>query len=448
MNNDQQIGKFIADTGWGMLPKTVRRKVLTCLLDSLGATLAGTLTPISHITANYATDAWPGDQATIVLHGKASTVGAAFANGYAANALDIDDCALYTKGHPGAQIFPTALAVSEELGLSGSDMLAAMVIGYEIAHRTARCWHDQHQIYQACGSWGSVACAAVASNLLSLPWERINNALGIAEYHAPNLPMMRDVDHPSMVKHGIGWGAMTGITAAKLAHLGFTGIPSILSLEKYRDWVADIGEHYLMVDGVIWKEHACCAWAHAALDAVGTLTRKNKFKPDDVAQIKVEGFHEAIRLGSKLPNTTEEAQFNLAWPLAALLLYGEVGPVQMLEESLSDPRLRDLASKIELVESQELNRLYRLVDKGDPKGKYASLVTITLKSGRLLTSGIFESKIRYPQRDWDKQRVEKKFRWLMKYVLDKPRTDRLVDMVWHFDQVDDVHKLTRLLRGK
>ena len=63
---------------------------------------------------------------------------------------------------------------------------------------------------------------------MGLDQETIKNALGIAEYHAPNLPMMRDIDHPSMVKHGIGWGAMNGIVSAQLAERGFTGVPSIL----------------------------------------------------------------------------------------------------------------------------------------------------------------------------------------------------------------------------
>jgi len=76
-------------------------------------------------------------------------------------------------------------------------------------------WHDHHAIYQACGSWGSVACAAVACHLLRLPQEQIKHALGIAEYHAPKLPMMWDIDHPAMVKHGIGWGAMNGIVSAQ-----------------------------------------------------------------------------------------------------------------------------------------------------------------------------------------------------------------------------------------
>jgi len=113
-----------------------------------------------------------------------------------------------------------------------------------------------------------VACAAVACHLLGLPLEQVQHALSIAEYHAPNLPMMRDIDHPAMVKHGIGWGAMNGIISAQLARRGFTGIPGIFSFERYYDWVADIGQHYIMVNGVAWKKYACCAWGHAALKGV------------------------------------------------------------------------------------------------------------------------------------------------------------------------------------
>jgi len=440
------VARFIAGTKWDALPEPVQRKVRMCMLDDLGATLVGILTPISRITAGYAVDTWSGDEATILLHGsKASAIGAAFANGYATNGIDIDDCAMYTKGHPGAQIFPTALAVAEKLGLGGQEMLTAMVVGYEIAHRAARCWHDHHQIYQACGSWGSVACAAVASNLLGLPPEQIKCALGIAEYHAPNLPMMRDVDHPAMVKHGIGWGAMTGIAAAEMAARGFTGVPSILSFEKYQDWVADIGQHYIMVDGVIWKKYACCAWAHPTLDATAMLVRKQGIKVEDIAHIRVEGFHEAVQLGTETPITTEEAQFNLAWPLAALLVDGEVGPDQMLEHRFDAPEIRAVAGKIELLESEEFTRLYRLAVQGDPRGKYASAVTIILKDGRQFGSGMVEGNIKYPQPGWDEQRVEEKFRWLTRCVLDQARTDEIVDMVWHFEEILAVRELTQIV---
>lgn len=446
MDGNEHTVEFITGLTWDAVPPEVQRMARMALLDTLGAALAGTLTPISRITADYAAETWPGDQATILLHGKrASAIGAAFANGCAANGIDIDDCALYTKGHPGAQIFPTALALAESQHLGGAQMLAAMIVGYEVAHRAARIWHATHDIYQACGSWGSVACAAIAAHMLRLTPGQTWHAIGIADYHAPNLPMMRDIDHPAMVKHGIGWGTMTGITAAQLAAKGFTGIPSLLGLEDYREWVSDIGQHFIMAGGLAWKGYACCAWDHAAMKGAEKLVTENRITVDEIAHVRVEAPHVTLRLGTEVPTTTEESQFNLAWPLAALLVDGEVGPSQILEHRFDDQRIVDLANKIEIVETDELNALYRLIERGDPRGRYAAKVILTLEDGRTFRSGIVEGNINFPQQGWDKGRLEAKFRWLTEHVLDRTHIDHLVEMIWHFDQIVDVHELTHLL---
>ncbi len=446
MNGNELVARFVGDITWDKLPPSAQRAARMTLLDSLGATLAGTLTPVSRITAEYAAETWPGEESTILLHGRrASAIGAAFANGYAANGVDIDDCALYTKGHPGAQIFPTALALGEALAASGPKMLTAMVAGYEVAHRTARIWHATHDVYQACGSWGSVACAAVAAHLLELSPDHIRHALGIAGYHAPNLPMMRDIDDPAMVKHGIGWGAMTGITAAQLAARGFTGVPSVLGLQEYSDWVGDIGQTYIMAGGVAWKGYACCAWNHAAMKGAEQLVATHGIDVAEIARVYVEAPHQTVRLGTELPTTTEEAQFSLAWPLAALLVDGEVGPAQVLEHRFGDLQIRSLAEKIELVEAGDLNELSRLLQKGDPRGKYAARVTITLRDGTIHESGMVEGNINYPQQGWDEERLAEKFRWLAGQVLAESQVDELVEMVWAFDQVGDVRQFARLL---
>ncbi len=448
MDGNDLAARFIVDLTWEALPEPVRRKARMCLLDNLGATVAGTVTRVSQITAGYAAQAWAGDQATILLHGRRATaVGAAFANAWAANGIDIDDGIQYAYGHAGAQLFPVALAVAEASNLNGRRLLAAMVAGYEIAHRVGRCWHDHHEIYQACGSWGSVASAAAAANLLDLTPAQTWHALGIAEYHAPNLPMMRDIDDPAMVKHGIGWGAMTGLVSAELAAHGFTGIPGILGHEKYRDWAEDIGQHYIMVDGVTWKSKgfACCSWAHPAMEGARLLVKEYAINLDEIAAIRIEGFHETLRLGARLPATTEEAQFNVAWPVAATLVDGEAGPAQMLEHRLRDPRLQALARKVELVESEELNELCRLYQIGDPRGRFASAVTIRLADGREFSSGIIDAGAKFPQPGWDEARLEEKFRWLTGPILAGDRVETLIDMAWHFEDLPSVRELTRLL---
>jgi 2-methylcitrate dehydratase PrpD len=443
------VAAFIQEAQWDTLPSQVQQKAREAFVDALGALLVGTLTPVSRIAADYAGVAFRGEEATILVHGgRATAAGAAFANGYAANGIDIDDCAKYTRGHPGAQLIPAALAVAEKVGATGREMLTALVVGYEVAHRAAHCWHDHHEVYQACGSWGSMACAAVAARLMQLDHETTKQALGIAEYHAPNLPMMRDIDHPAMVKHGIGWGAMNGIVSAELAQRGFTGVPSIFGFDQYQDWIRDIGREFIMVDGVTFKRWSCCAWGHPALSAVQQLMEQNDWgdslNAGDVEKIRIYTFHEGFRLSQRQPESTEEAQFSIKWPVATLLLDGRVGPDQVLAHRFTDERVRALVDRIEVVQDPEVERMYRLfctsVDE-HPDARFTSRVEITLADGRHLASELVDRVDTHLA----PTEVDAKFRWLASYVLEEGQVDALAHLIWDFDQVADVKALTRLL---
>ncbi len=443
----REVLDFVVDARWGDLPRPVRRQARMCLLDNLGVTLAGTLTRVSRITADYAARTWPGEEATILLHGRRSSpVGAAFANGWSANAVDSDDIVRYA-GHAGGQVFPVALALAEAGGMDGARLLAALVVGYEVAHRVGRCWHDAHQVYQSEGAWGSVACAATAAHLMELEPDQVAQALGIAEYHAPNAPMMVDIDDPAMVKHAMGWGTMNGVVSAQLAAEGFTGTPSILGQERYNDWVSDLGRTFVMVDGLTRKRKgfACCAWAHGAAEGARRLVDQHAIPLDAVARIEVETFHEGRRLGTELPTTTEEAQFNMAWPVAAMLMDGEIGPRQTLEHRLEDPELRRLARKVDLVESEALNDLAEAFERGEREGRWASRVTIVLQDGRTFRTGLEDGGFHFPAAAWGEAEIEEKFRWLAGHVLDQARIDDLVAMVWDVEDVSDVRDLTAML---
>ncbi len=99
MDGNELAAQFIGGMRWNGLPDAVQHKVKMCLVDFVAAIVGGALTPISDIAAAYAPVAWPGDDATILLHdARARAAGAAFANACAANALDCDDGgAFYTR---------------------------------------------------------------------------------------------------------------------------------------------------------------------------------------------------------------------------------------------------------------------------------------------------------------------------------------------------------------
>jgi len=219
----------------------------------------------------------------------------------------------------------------------------------------------------------------------------------------------------------------------------------LFSFEKYREWVEDIGRHYIMVDGVAWKakDYACCGWAHAAVEGSKKLVDEHHIDPQDIDRIIVETFRESAALGIRLPTTTEQAQFNLAWPVAAMLVDGEIGPAQTLEDRLQDETIRGLAAKVEIRESEELNELCRLFSIGDPRGRFASSVTLILADGRRLESGLVGGGLVFPQPGWDQATMEAKFHWLVDPVLGGKQADRLIDLVWHFEEQAGVDELIR-----
>src|SRR6202034_295249 len=158
--------------------------------------------------------------------------------------------------------------------------------------------------FRACGSWGAATCAAITAHLMHLSEAQIVHALGIAEYHAPEAPMMRDLETPAMVKHANGVGAMIGVNAAQLASRGFTGTISLLFAPDHQAWTTDIGHHGILQYGIHWKRHSCCSFAHAALDAIEVL-RRNGATASGVRQIRVQAYSDAVRLGARVPESSE-----------------------------------------------------------------------------------------------------------------------------------------------
>ncbi len=250
-----------------------------------------------------------------------------------------------------------------------------------------------------------------------------------------------------MVKHGHGWAVMTGIIAAELAERGFTGIPGLMGSEKYKDWVATLGDEYIMVDGVDFKQHCSCGWGHTAIAAVQKLQREHDWENEDITAITIEGHHWAAVLHTAHPTTTEEAQFSVKWPLAAYLVDGEVGPDQILESRFGDAVINALVDKMTLVESEEFNELYLPSFEDGDEGYSPGRVVIHFEDGRTLDSGIVSDACRIAARG-DEERLERKFRWLTGYVLEQGRIDRLLEMLWHFEEVSDVRELTALLRKR
>lgn len=426
MDTTRQVLEFITGLTWRDLPPEVRHQAKRCLLDALGALIAGMETPVGALMTAFAEQHFRGDEATILVTGtRTSPVGAALANGFAANALDIDDGYRLTKGHPGAGIVPVLLAACEIAdSCSGEDFLGALVAGYEISIRTGLIRHATYQTYHASGSWGAVGGAASAGKLLGLAKDRVQQAMGIAEYHAPIAPMMKGIATPSMVKDGIGWGAMVALSSTLLAKDGFTGIHPLFREAPRAEWIDGLGTRYEMLN-LYFKPYAACRWAQAPIEGALKLLRQHRLNMDDIISIHVRTFAAAAELSRAHPGDTEEAQYNLAYPVAAALLDGEVGPVQVLPPRIHDSSLLELADRVTVEVCEEHERAFPAKARAD--------VAIQTRDGRTLTSGTVEANWEPPDSLPTDDELERKFLWLVEPVLGARKARDLAFLLRRFE---------------
>jgi 2-methylcitrate dehydratase PrpD len=173
--------------------------------------------------------------------------------------------------------------------------------------------------------------------------------------------------------------------------------------------------------------------------AAQQLVLQSELSIDEISAIRVRTFAEAVALHPGYPSTTDEAQFSLAWPLACLLIDGEIGPSQILEHHFGDTRVRRLVDKIEIVLDPEIEALYKASQEMDLR--MHSRVELTTRDGRRLDSGIVERGAdRYTDEDLDR-----KFRWLAGHVLPDVKIDALVEVLRRFDKLANVRELVSYL---
>jgi 2-methylcitrate dehydratase PrpD len=442
---------FLHETTFADLPVEVRHQTARCIVDLCGSVVAGHHTRLSAIVRDHAAAVYGGDHATLLLDGRrVSAPGAALATGMSIDSFDIHDSQRESLGHAGVHLIAALLAVAElrasrgEPLPSGADFLAAMAVGYDLACRAGEALHGTVSDYHTSGAWGAVSAAGLYARLMGFDRARTREALGIAEYHGPRSQMMRCIDHPTMVKDGSGWGAMTGVHAGMLAEAGFTGAPAVtVESPEVAGWYESLGSHWYVMDQG-FKAHGSCWWAQPPIEAALALTRAHAVSTADIVGIRVETFEKAVHLDHPAPTTTEQAQYSLPFPVAAALVKGTraddgwygIGPAELLEGSLGDPETRRLARIVELVEATDLTAAF-------PK-RFLARVTLRLADGRILASPetTFRGELDDPFSDAD---LSAKYRWLARTLLSEERVVALEDAAWSIADATSIAPLLRLL---
>jgi len=378
---DYKLEDYIINTKWEQLPELIRQRAVVCSIDLMMALLLGSKG--KQFDAGVRLAELNCKEGNISIVGNERTfnfLGATIAMSHGSNSFDIDDGHNMIKGHPGTSFIAGIMAASLEKDVTYKEYLTTLVIAYEVTIRWALAEQEHYGYLHSTGTYGAFGTAAGVGRLYDLTREQLNNTLSIADFHAPLTPVMRSVQYPSMNKDGVPFGALVGAMAVQETLAGSTGYGHLLETQEFRHLVETLGDSYEIMN-LYFKPYTCCRWAHPPIQACLDLMEKYSFLAKDIKQIIVHTFDSAAKLSKKIPQTTDEAQYNISYPIAAALVHGDLGYMQVRDEALDNPEVIEVMKCLSFVIDPEIESLF-------PEKRLAR-VDITLNDGTVLQSELY-----------------------------------------------------------
>ncbi len=437
----QRITEFVLHSTPRRMPAEALAQAKIGVIDSLGVALAGSLEESSLICADFARHegGWP--EASIIGRDfKVSTSQAAFANGAALHALDFDHSFL-GLGQPTAPILPAVLAVAEARGVSGAELLAAYLTGFEVTGKLGASlapgagegWHSP-------GTVGAVGASAGAAKILGLDATQLPMALGVicsmAGAVTANFGTMTKPLH-------VANAARDGVTAAKLASAGFTaganafqarnGFYSLFfggnaNVER----IDELGKSYTISDeGLRLKPYPCGGLTHAAIGATLAIRDAHNLTPDDIESVGVmvrRNIYNTIAF--KAPRNETEGKFCMPYLIARTIIDGTITLDTFTDEAIRDPAVLALASKVEM--------------RTDGTTERPSDVTIRMGNGETYHESVLLAK-GGKQSPLSQAEIEAKFMDCAARAISESQSRELLAMLLDLDHLADVRELTKLL---
>jgi 2-methylcitrate dehydratase PrpD len=365
---------FAAGLAYKALPEDVLQVLRRSLLDTLGVAAIGSRSKMAQIgtkAARMMFGATTESSARCLFDGNnASAAGAAMAGAMAIDSVDAHDGTSPCKGHAGSAIFPALFAMVDNRTMTGQDLATYLALAYEISYRAGLTQHDTCADYHTSGAWTAVGVAAMTARILGCSPRQIHEAAGIGEYHGPRSQMMRCIDHPTMVRDGVGWGAPTGVMAGFLAQNGFTGAPALTCQGPH--WQG-LGQRWKLVSDTHYKPYPCCRWSHPSIDAAAELMGRHSLSHHDVTSVEIKTFHNATRLAGHRPVSADEFAYSIAFPVACMIVRGQVGVQELDILSLKDPDILRISTATTLIDDPHLTQI--------SDGKRWAQVSILMRDG-------------------------------------------------------------------
>jgi len=449
------FANYACSLGFEDLSPEVVHEVKRRVIDSLGCALGAWNREPCVIARKVASDFSAKHGSTILgtTH-KAPPDWAALASGCCIRYFDYNDTYLSKEpAHPSDNI-AAALAVAENVGANGRELITAIALAYEVQCRLcdaasirARGW--DHVTY------GAFSTALACARLMKLDPEKTRHAVNIAGVACAAMRQAR-VGELSHWK-GVAFAnvARHGVYSALLARAGMTGPAPIfegqMGFEKQLGVsLGKIGEKFSvpfpkmdhgpasMILNTSIKYWPAEYHSQSAIEAA-LLLRKEITDLAQVKSVTIESHDAAVDIiGSELekwkPETRETADHSLPYITAIALIDGEVTSKQFERERFVDPKVWKFLEKVKVERNAELSAMY--------PGAVANIVHVDLADGKRLTKRVDYplGHARNPLKDTE---VEGKFFALVTPVLGEKRARAIVDLVWKLDQAENVNGLMK-----
>jgi 2-methylcitrate dehydratase PrpD len=444
-----RLAEFATATAADDLPAVAFERAKMSLASTVASAAMGFTIPSARIIRELELRAGGAPSSTVWFEGTKLPPGAAArANAVASDAAASDDSDLRSIAHIGTIVSTVSLALAQALEVSGRDLLAAMIVGYEIAGRIDEALTPGRMQRGFHGSVSTVFGGTVAAGrLLELSPDEMAHAIALAATSIGGMAISADTSCGR--EYHAGASAAAAMQAALAAQAGFTG--ELAVLEHPRGFLAamggqaidditrELGASWDIVTDMAIKLMPGAHPFHATAEAAADAARLGKVEPGDIKEIFVSAAVQWTKFkGEPHPRNLVDAAHSLYYFVAASIVDGRFTWQHMDERKMADPVIAALQDKI-------------VFDPAPPPlpdrfaHRHGGTVLIRLNDGRE-----FGSTCKSPRgsgaRGVEWADVESKYRALVPLAgLAPERVEESLALIRAFESRDSISRLTELL---
>jgi 2-methylcitrate dehydratase PrpD len=433
----RELAGFACRARLADLPAPVLARARWVIADSLPVIAAGMQQPeMQALLKRQMTGAARGTAWVLGTRQRAGAFDAALLNGTAGTWLELNEGNLYAKGHPGIQVVPAAVALAQECGASGKELLMAVAVGYEVSSRISRAAQMKISVHPH-GTWGTLGAAVAAGRLQGFDERRMLELINVSATMGMATSRQTLLDGATVRNIFTGHSGYMGLMAARLVECGFTG-EADSPASVYGKVLADgfdpakatenLGREWILAQGY-FKLHPTGRYVHSVIDALeDLLTRSGTLDIGNIARVEVKAYRLAAMLKEKRVTSSFGARFSVPFALATILYHGGSGLAPFEQAAVDNRAIQALAARVEVEEDASYTARY-------PSEQVCDL-RIVLSSGQVHEGRCTVTKGE-PSKPHAPEELEKKFMQLGVAVWGEAVARRLLEGCLKLEELPD-----------